>query len=216
MMMPEVPMIWDGLRREFPSTAMLSTAGGAGSWPKSNAGPPTRRKPAVRMGRERRISRGRRWARRTPGGARRAALGLGAGQCPERQPLAVGRDIDLDLVAAAEVAHENPLAERILDVALDGPLQRAGPIVLVIAVLDQELYRRRGELDLVAQPPLYLAQEDGDDLRDVVLGERVEHDDIVEPVQELRIEDLVHLLLDRVLHLLEASPRIAAVEPECL
>ena len=42
---------------------------------------------------------GRRWARRLRAEPARAGLGLGAGQRPESQPLAVGRDVHLDLVA---------------------------------------------------------------------------------------------------------------------
>ena len=51
---------------------------------------------------------------------------------------------------------------------------------------------------------LHVAEQDADDLGDMLLDERVEDDDVVQPVQELRIEDLVHLVLDPLLHLLEA------------
>ena len=85
------------------------------------------------------------------GGRRAAALGLGAGQRPEGQPLAVGRDVDLDLVAAAELAHEDLLAERILDVPLDRPLERPRAVALVVAVLDQEVDGGRG-VSLTSSP----------------------------------------------------------------
>ena len=104
---------------------------------------PSRRATAARNGRKRCISTGWKWARRPPGGAGAGGSGLGAGQGPEGQPLAVGRDIHLDLVAPAELAHEDLLAERILDVLLDRPLERPGAVVLVVAVLDQEVDRGR-------------------------------------------------------------------------
>src|SRR5688572_20870871 len=155
---------------------MLSTAGGAGSWARSAAGSPRRSKPAVRNWRKRRIGKGRRVGGPDPGGSG-TGLRLGAGQRAERKPLAIGRHIDFDLVSSSEVSQQYLLAERILDVALDRALQRAGAVVLIVAVLDQELDRGRRELDLVAQAALNLLEQDRHDLRDVVLGQRVEDDD---------------------------------------
>src|SRR6185295_9291519 len=144
---------------------MLSTTGGLWSWARRAAGPPRRRATAARIGEGRCISPG--WVRRQR--RRMAASGLGDGQRPEDQPLAVGSDIHLDFVAAPELAHEDLLTEWILDVALDRPLQRAGPEALVVPVLDQEIDRSRGQPDLIAQPALHLPQENRHDLRDVLL-----------------------------------------------
>ena len=69
-----------------------------------------------------------------------------ARQDTEVQPFrTIRRDIDLDLVAFREVAHENLLGERILDELLDRPLERTRAVLLVVAVLHQEIGRRLGE-----------------------------------------------------------------------
>ena len=123
---------------------MLSTVGGCWSWAGER-----RRRPQQEghggeaMERKRCIRTRSEVGAPAPGSRRASGLGLGAGQRPEGQPLAVGRDVHLDLVAAAELAHEDLLAERILDVPLDRPLERPGAVVLVVAVLDQELDRGR-------------------------------------------------------------------------
>ena len=69
---------------------------------------------------------------------------------------------------------------------------------------------------LVAQAALHLAQEDRHDLRDVLLLERMEHDHVVQPVEELGVEDLVDLVLDLLLHLVERGLGVRAVEPQRL
>src|SRR5712691_3443365 len=215
--MPDVPMIWAAVSRALPSTAMLSTVGGASSWAQSAAGAPPREATAAEISRKRCISNGWRVSTPDPSGCPAyGALSLRAGQRPECQPLAVGCHIHLDLVAAAEVSHQDPLAERILDVALDGALEGSSAEVLVVAVIDQELDRSGREPDLVTQAPLHLAQQNRDDLRDVVFVERVKDDNVVEPVQELRVEDLVHLFFHRLLHLLEAALLVPAMEAERL
>src|SRR5690348_8162055 len=133
---------------------MLSMVGGCSSWATSAAGTPTRRATAAAVGRKRCIRTRSEVGAPRPEARRGAALGLGAGQRPEDQPLTVGRDVHLDLVAASELAHEDLLAERILDVPLDRPLERPGAIALIVPVFDQEVGRGRSELDLVAQATL--------------------------------------------------------------
>src|SRR5690242_162056 len=162
-------MIWDAVSRAFPTTAMLSMVGGCWSWASSAAGTPVRRATAAAMGRSCCIRTRLEVGAPAPGSRRGAALGLGVGQRPEAQPLTVGRDVHLDLVAASELAHEDLLAERILDVPLDRPLERPGAIALIVPVFDQEIGRGRRELDLVAQTPLHFLEQDGHDLRDVLL-----------------------------------------------
>src|SRR4051812_19608047 len=115
---------------------MLSTVGGCSVWASNAAGPPSRRATAAMVGRERCIRTRRRRVRRLPREPARSGLGLGAGQRPESQPLTIRRDVHLDLVAAAEIAHEDPLAQRVLDVPLNRPLERPGPVVLVVPLLD--------------------------------------------------------------------------------
>src|SRR5258708_14084498 len=115
-------------------------------------------------------------------------LRLRARERTELQPLAVAGRVDLDLVALGEVADQDLLGERVLDIALDGPLERPGAEVLVVAVLDQEIARRIGQLErelFVGEPAGQLLQHDPDDLRDVFARERVEYDHAGQPVQEI-------------------------------
>src|SRR5207244_1346463 len=74
--------------------------------------------------------------RSTTGGRKRAAGGsrLRAGEGAEGEALLVRRHVYLDLVAARELADQDLLRERVLDVLLDRPLQRPGAEVLVVPV----------------------------------------------------------------------------------
>src|SRR5262245_46830297 len=73
-----------------------------------------------------------------------------AGQRAEDQLVAFGRQVDLQLFSPAQVARQHPLAQRILDVLLDRALERASPVILVVAFGNQEIGRGGGELDLVS------------------------------------------------------------------
>src|SRR5215208_6727915 len=106
-------MIWDAVSRDWPATAMLSTMGGWSSWASSAAGPPRKRATAARRGRRRCIRTRSEEGAPAPIGAGARRLGLGAGQRPEGQPFAIGRDVHFDFVATTEVAHEDLLAERV-------------------------------------------------------------------------------------------------------
>ena len=115
----------------------------------------------------------------------------------------IRRDVDLDLVPPRELAHQNLLRQRILDELLDRPLERPRAILLVVAVLHQEVGRRLGEAErelLLRQPLANVLEQHADDLRDVLAAERMEDDDVVETVQELRVEHVLQL----VPHLLRA------------
>src|SRR5206468_13038108 len=88
------------------------------------------------------------------GGGQGGASRLQAGESPERQALLVGRDVDFDLVAAREVADQDLLREGILDVLLNRALERPRAVVLVVAVIHEEVARRRRQ----PQRELLLAQ----------------------------------------------------------
>src|SRR2546423_1317733 len=62
---------------------------------------------------------------------------------------------------------------------------------------------RRGaaERPAAAEPVAQLAEQDGHDVAHVVARERVEHDDVVNAVQELRVERPLQLVLDGALDL---------------
>src|SRR5688572_21054799 len=141
----------------------------------------------------------------------------GAAQNPEVELFAIGREIHFDLVALRELGEEDLLRERILDELLDRPLQRPCTEFLIIAVLHQELGGGLSQLErelLVTQALLNILEEDRHDLRDVLLRERVEDDDVVEPVEELGIEGVLHLFLDLLRHPLEARLLVRRMESE--
>jgi len=63
-------------------------------------------------------------------------LGAGAGQGAEDESVSFRREIHFDLIAPAELAHQYAFAQRILDVTLDGPLERPGAVALVVPLFD--------------------------------------------------------------------------------
>src|ERR1043165_1556096 len=69
------------------------------------------------------------------------------GQDPELECIAAWRDVDLQLVTASELADENFLGERILDVLLNRPLQWPSAVLLVVAMLDEEIGRRARQFE---------------------------------------------------------------------
>ena len=112
-----------------------------------------------------------------------------------------------------ERAAEDEVGERILDAALDRAAQRPGAHRRVVALLDEQLLRVVGELDrrLVLRHLLAQAlEQEVDDLRDLLLRELVEDDDLVDAVQELGPEDLLELAHDPVLHLVVGEAGLVA------
>src|SRR5690606_37761503 len=110
-----------------------------------------------------------------------------------------------DGVALVEPALEHFLGQRVLHQPLDGPPQRPGAELRIVAFLDQQLLGRLGELHVHA--PLrellgQVGQHDVDDPPDVFLVQRVEHDDLVDAVQELGPERAAQLVHDLLLHVL--------------
>src|SRR4029078_5031800 len=106
----------------------------------------------------------------------------------EIEPLAVWGDVHLDLVVPREFTHENLLAKRILDELLNRPITRPGTVLLVIAVLDEEVGRLIGQLErelFLGQALPHVLEQHADDLRDVLAAERIEDADRVQTVEEL-------------------------------
>ena len=106
----------------------------------------------------------------------------------------------------AKSPDQDLLRERIFDVLLDRPLERPRAEVLVVAVRAQELGRRVGELEVISSSPSRFCTSL---IRIETIcamcsfDERVEHDHVVEPVQELRVEHALDLLLHLLLNPLE-------------
>src|SRR5919112_755971 len=94
-------------------------------------------------------------------------------------------------VAGAELAAYDAAREGVLDVASYGPRQRSSAELRVVALLGEELLRRVGDLDLDAlafQVLVQAREHDVHDLQHVLLGEGLEDDDLIYPVEELRPE----------------------------
>src|SRR5262245_5779725 len=122
--------------------------------------------------------------------------GLGRRRLLEGEP-AVDR-VDAHGLALLELALEQPERERVLDLALDRALQWPCAVRRVPAGLGEVLLRRVGQLE--GQAPLGEARPqpselEVDDLADLLTGERLELDDLVDPVQELGPEGLAQRLV---------------------
>src|SRR4030095_16722191 len=113
--------------------------------------------------------------------------------------------VDLDSRAVDELAADDSFRQRVLDVLLDRPAKLPGTVGRVGALHGEGVLRRRGEdkLDtLLGQLLVDAGDHEPDDALDVLLVERVEDDDVVDPVEELRPERALHLLHHALLHLL--------------
>ena len=100
--------------------------------------------------------------------------------------------VDTDRVALGEVAFEQPQRERVLDQPLERALERPRAVGGIPAGLRDGLLRRVGQLEREAALGEPLAQPRElqlDDVGELLARQRLELDDLVDPVQELRPED---------------------------
>src|ERR1700675_2007353 len=112
-------------------------------------------------------------------------------------------DVLLDSRAVPELPAHDRLGERILDVLLDRPPQLARPVGRVVSPLDEQVQRRPGGLELdalVRQLLVDAADHELHDRGDMLPGKGMEHDDVVDPVDELRPEHALQLVQDLLLH----------------
>src|SRR4028119_63834 len=96
-----------------------------------------------------------------------------------------------DGVSRVELAADDAAGERVLDVAPDGPGQRPRAELRVVALLGYKLLGRLGDLDrdpLALQVLVHALEHDADDLEHVLATERLEDDDLVDPVYKLGAE----------------------------
>ena len=120
----------------------------------------------------------------------------------EHDLFAVG--VDDDRVAGVEFLPQDLLGQRVLDEALDRTAQRPGTERGVVAPLGEQQLRRVRELETetlrleLACEPL---DQQVDDLRDLLGGELVEDDDVVDAVEELGPEVPLELVVHLLLHL---------------
>ncbi len=105
--------------------------------------------------------------------------------------------IHQDGIALVEGPGEQGIRERVLDLLLDDTPQRPGTHLLVVTLLCQQVQGGIGGSQrhfVFGQAFGHLVQFQVHDLADVILVQRAEDDDAVQPVDELRAEDLLERL----------------------
>src|SRR5438445_4230167 len=116
--------------------------------------------------------------------------------------------VHADLVALAVAPLQHGERQGVLEQAVDGALQRPGTVHRIVALGHKQLLRRgrHVERELAVGHEL---RDPGDlqvhDLRDVLVRQRTEHDDVVYPVQELGLERLAQQVQHLGLRLLPAN-----------
>src|SRR4029450_6135346 len=113
--------------------------------------------------------------------------------------------VELEARPIRDLAADDGLGERVLHVLLDGTPELPGAVSRVVPLLHEEIEGRRGGLHrdaLVGQLGVHPLHHEADDVGDVLAGEAVEHDGVVDAVDELRPERALELLHDPALHLL--------------
>src|SRR6185503_13125402 len=101
------------------------------------------------------------------------------------------RGVDDDAIPFAELPLQHAHGQRVEHQPLDGPLQRPRAVGGIVALLDDDVLRLAGQLDVdlaVFQPLHQAAQLDVDDRPHLLAGEGVEDDDVVHAVDELGTE----------------------------
>src|SRR5690606_22546476 len=119
----------------------------------------------------------------------------------EAQALAFG--YHPNRIAGPEVAAQDALRERVLELLLDRALRGPSAVDRIIAGFGETGAPGRGEQAPHAppgEPAAQIVEVDVDDLADVLGLERTEHDDVVDAVHELRAEVLTDDLHDLGLH----------------
>src|SRR5262245_50619559 len=100
---------------------------------------------------------------------------------------------DLQPAAGPELPFQDPLRERVFHLLLDGPLERTRPVHRIEASFAEQVARRvvEHQVDVaLRQAPPQVAELDVDDRSQLVAAERMEHDDVVDAVDELGTEVL--------------------------
>ena len=135
-----------------------------------------------------------RWANEVAAAAAALAQPLHPGAHPvrrERQP-PVG-DVHQHLLAGRDLPVEQHPRQLVVDLALNRAAHRPGPELRLVALVSDPVHRAVGELQphiLGVQPAPGLLQQEPGDLPQLLAAELAEHDDLVDPVQELRPERL--------------------------
>src|SRR5215469_510713 len=114
--------------------------------------------------------------------------------------------VDDDMIAVQDFAIEDLQSERILNQLLDGALQGTSAEVRVVALREQQVFRRLGELQrnlAISEQATHVLETKIDDFDQLIFAQRPEDDDVVDAVQELGLEVRVQLVHDLFRGLLE-------------
>src|SRR5580765_359411 len=120
-------------------------------------------------------------------------------------------DVDPHGVALVELAGEELDREGVLELPLEQPPKWPGAERGIVALARQQVVRSVGELEgefALGEPRRQAADLDVDDLPKVPTRERLEHDDLIDPVDELRPEVRADVLEDRVSSLVRRERRV--------
>src|SRR5690242_6337247 len=101
------------------------------------------------------------------------------------------------MVPVQDLTVEDLQRQRILNKFLDGAFQWTRTEVRIVALRQEQVFRRVGKLkrDLaIGQQAANIFQPQLDDLDQLILSERTEDDDVVHAIQELRPEVRVQLV----------------------
>src|SRR5271169_2485457 len=99
--------------------------------------------------------------------------------------------VDNHFGAVADLAGQQLAAQRGFQLTLDHPPQRTRAVNRIVAAFGEVVARLVGQIELdlaLAQPLPQLAELDIHNLAQLLLGQRMEHHDLVDPVEELRPE----------------------------
>src|SRR5580693_8474167 len=135
----------------------------------------------------------------------------------DREPDLAALRLDRDSGPVPDLAGEQLDGERVDDEPLDRPLQRTGAELRVEPLAGEEGPGPLGRPDLdpaVLHPALHERELEVDDPLDLRFPERVEHDEVVEPVEELRPEERAERLVEDLLPGLGGLRRREPVRPE--
>src|SRR5436190_7408250 len=124
----------------------------------------------------------------------------GRNRFPERQPLLI--DEDLDLPVLGELPENETLRQSILNILLDGTAERARAVGTIAARRGDEpavrLVGQRQPNPPFGQAAIELADHQADDRQQILVRQRVEHDDLVDAVDELRVQNDLDFLEDQL------------------
>src|SRR5512132_1899090 len=121
------------------------------------------------------------------------------------------RDVDPHGVALVELAGEELDRERVLELPLEQPPKRPRAERGIVALAGEQVVRPVGELEgefALGEPCRESAHLDVDDLPKVLARERLEHDDLIDPIDELRPEVPADILEDRVTTFVRSERRV--------